>query len=110
MRPFQKDGSMSLHVNATDWHALSAEARERITRMLHEQRLLSEDESLQIDAGQPSLKHYDSPSLNDPDIAQLLQEAAQAGMEAVSIISCVHHSQDEKLACFVVAYEPCRTP
>ncbi len=96
---------MRLCVNATDWNSLSLEAQDRITQMLRDSHLLAQEDSLYPDPNLPSLRHEKAPSLLDPSIAHLLQQAAPAGLEAVAIYTCVHHSTVEPVACFVVAYE-----
>ncbi len=99
---------MPLYVNAADWNDLSEQARDSITRMLQESQMLKADEVIQVDPDQPSLRHERAPSLQDPRIAQLLQQAAQTGMEAVGycLLCPPLSSRESELLCRRVRYPP----
>src|SRR5690349_20745781 len=105
----KESGSMPLFVNFDDWYALSETARNAITGMLHEIGLLDAGEDIHIDLDQPSLRSDSPPSLLDPETANALRQAVDAGLEAVTIVSCTHLTEDGKESCFVVAYT-CRDP
>lgn len=98
---------MSLHVKTADWSKLSNNARNSIVQMLHENRMLAEDETLIVAADSSAPVHEPPPSLLDTDILDTVRMAALAGLEAVAVTYITHLSDpntDQDVS-FVVAYQ-----